>query len=266
MTIDIAAALAAFDEKMRRDPPIPGPDWRVERLTEVTRLIGPSEDPIDNTIVWSGLDADNADEVIAREAEYFGGIGRAVEWKLYAHDQPVDLPARLVSAGFLAEPAETLMAASLADAAWTRTDAPELPSDVEIFKVRDASALPLIDELNRHIYPDEDTIYAPVLAAEMAATPDQLSVYLALAGDLPVAAGWMRFHPGTGFADLWGGGTHPHWRGKGLYRTLVALRAAEARQAGAGILTVDASPESRPILERLGFVALTTTTPYVRDV
>jgi hypothetical protein len=28
-------------------------------------------------------------------------------------------------------------------------------------------------------------------------------------------------------------------------------------------LYVDASPDSRPILERLGFVVVTTTTPYV---
>jgi hypothetical protein len=34
-------------------------------------------------------------------------------------------------------------------------------------------------------------------------------------------------------------------------------------QRGARLLQVDASDDSRPILERLGFVAVTTTTPYV---
>jgi hypothetical protein len=32
---------------------------------------------------------------------------------------------------------------------------------------------------------------------------------------------------------------------------------------GRHYIEVDASDESRPILERLGFVAVTTTTPYV---
>jgi hypothetical protein len=36
-----------------------------------------------------------------------------------------------------------------------------------------------------------------------------------------------------------------------------------AREPGIRYLQVDASPDSRPILERLGFLALTTTTPYI---
>jgi len=44
--------------------------------------------------------------------------------------------------------------------------------------------------------------------------------------------------------------------GRGLSCGLAASR-------GVPYLYVDASPDSRPILERLGFVAVTTTTPYV---
>jgi hypothetical protein len=40
-----------------------------------------------------------------------------------------------------------------------------------------------------------------------------------------------------------------------------AVHAAAAR--GYRYLQVDASDDSRPILERLGFVALATTTPYL---
>jgi len=56
--------------------------------------------------------------------------------------------------------------------------------------------------------------------------------------------------------------TLPAFRGRGLYRATVAERARIASTAIAG-LYVDALPTSRPILERLGFVRLTTTTPYV---
>jgi hypothetical protein len=44
---------------------------------------------------------------------------------------------------------------------------------------------------------------------------------------------------------------------------LVARRAQVAAARGVRFLQVDASDDSRPILERLGFVAITTTTPYV---
>ena len=78
-----------------------------------------------------------------------------------------------------------------------------------------------------------------------------------------VCAAWVRFHEGTDFASLWGGGTLPEWRGRGIYRSLVHRRAVEARERGYSLLQVDASDDSRPILERLGMEVLTTTTPYV---
>jgi hypothetical protein len=43
----------------------------------------------------------------------------------------------------------------------------------------------------------------------------------------------------------------------------VAKRAELARERGYGLLYSDALPTSRPILERLGFVSITTTTPFV---
>lgn len=46
-------------------------------------------------------------------------------------------------------------------------------------------------------------------------------------------------------------------------RALVARRADLAAARGVRHLQVDASDDSRPILQRLGFVAVTTTTPYV---
>ena len=48
-----------------------------------------------------------------------------------------------------------------------------------------------------------------------------------------------------------------------MFRSLVAHRAALAAAAGCCYLQVDASADSRPILRRLGFVQLATTTPFV---
>jgi GNAT superfamily N-acetyltransferase len=73
----------------------------------------------------------------------------------------------------------------------------------------------------------------------------------------------VRFQRGTEVATLWGGSTLPAWRGRGIYRATVAYRANLARERGLRFMEVDASSDSRPILERLGFVPVTTTTPYI---
>jgi GNAT superfamily N-acetyltransferase len=85
---------------------------------------------------------------------------------------------------------------------------------------------------------------------------------VAMAGDQPVCSARIESCDGTDFAGLWGGGTLPQWRGRGIYRALVAYRARLAAARGYRYLQVDASPASRPILERLGFACVALTTPY----
>ena len=75
----------------------------------------------------------------------------------------------------------------------------------------------------------------------------------------------LRLTPGVDFAGLWGGTTHAEWRGRGLYRALTAYRARLALDAGHPYVRVDTSPDSRPILTRLGLHQVTTTTPCVLD-
>jgi len=108
---------------------------------------------------------------------------------------------------------------------------------------------------------DHSAVGRAVLAA-LARQPSTTAAVVALAGQAPVAAGRVEFHPGTEFASLWGGCTLPAWRGRGAFRSLVAHRAALASARGLRYLQVDASPDSRPILQRLGFVQLATTTPF----
>ena len=77
-----------------------------------------------------------------------------------------------------------------------------------------------------------------------------------------ISAGRLTRVAGTEFAGLWGGATLPEWRGRGVYRALTAARARSAIAHGVRYLHSDCSPMSRPILERSGLVAVTTTTPY----
>ena len=113
------------------------------------------------------------------------------------------------------------------------------------------------------IWQGDHSWLADSLDAERTADPDALAIVIAEAEDAVVCAGWVRFERGSEFATLWGGATLPAWRGRGIYRATVAYRANLAAERGLRYLEVDASGESRPILERLGFVAVTTTTPFI---
>jgi GNAT superfamily N-acetyltransferase len=101
------------------------------------------------------------------------------------------------------------------------------------------------------------------LIGRISAAPAEIAVMVAEADGQVVSAAWLVFRAGTEFAALWGGSTLPAWRGQGIYRALVAARARLATVRGVKFLQVDASDDSAPILRRLGFQAVTTTTPYV---
>jgi GNAT superfamily N-acetyltransferase len=85
-----------------------------------------------------------------------------------------------------------------------------------------------------------------------------LAYFVAYAEGRPVASGGLQLPLARAFAGLYSGGTLPEYRSRGVYRALVAKRAAEARRRGCRYLWVDARETSRPILERLGFQPLAT--------
>jgi GNAT superfamily N-acetyltransferase len=132
--------------------------------------------------------------------------------------------------------------------------------------LREVSAradLDRIAAMEEAIWGDGRSRLADSLEAEHAVDPKALTIVVVEAGADVVCAAWVRFARGTKFATLWGGGTLQAWRGRGIYRAIVAYRANLAAQRGFRYLQVDASDSSRPILERLGFVAVTTTTPFI---
>jgi GNAT superfamily N-acetyltransferase len=154
---------------------------------------------------------------------------------------------------------ETVVVAPVARVA-TESRAPE---GVSLREVDDRADLDRIVALHQEIWHEDAGWLADSLEAERAVDPDALTIVVAEAGDAVVCAAWVRFAHGTEFATLWGGGTLPAWRSRGIYRAIVAYRANLAAQRGLRYLQVDASDDSRPILERLGFVAVTTTTPFI---
>ena len=208
---------------------------------------------------------DDPDAVISGQVEFFRDRGLSFEWKTYAYDEPADLGDRLTQAGFVAEEPETLILGEV-DRILERPSA--LPSKVRLRDVEEQADFHRIGVLMDSLWHNGVERIEERLAAEARMFPDRLTVTLieeALKGpDGPaLTAAWIRFHPGTGFASLWGGGTLPEWRRQGLYSAILVHRAKIAKDRGYEFLRVDASEDSRPILQKLGLYGVTTTRPYV---
>jgi GNAT superfamily N-acetyltransferase len=249
--------LAAFNSQIRRSPEPDLPDGLVERDERVVRTVGPEGGW--SGVTWSDLDETTADEAIAAQIRRFGELSRTWEWKHYSYDLPADLTSRLLAAGFRPEPAETLLVAEIAD---LDLDVPP-PQGVTLMPVLDRPGVDALVAVHTAVFGGVPSGLARSFLTGLARTPSTAAAVVAVAGGQPVAAGRMEFHTGTDFASLWGGGTVAAWRGRGVFRSLVAHRASLASARGFRYLQVDALPTSRPILQRLGFVALATTTPFI---
>ncbi|MGV9788436.1 GNAT family N-acetyltransferase [Streptomyces sp. NPDC003435] len=255
--MDHSAVLARYDLEMRQGARPDAPGTRIERSGAVVRQVAGERGW--NGVVWSGLDAAGADRAIEEQIARFRELGRDFEWKLYGHDGPADLGERLTAAGFRAEEPETLMVGEIAEL----TLEERLPDGVRLVRAADAAGVDLVVDVHERVFGTDGTALRDHLLARLAADPGTVLAVVALAGDEPVASARLELVPGGDFAGLWGGGTVEEWRGRGLYRALVAHRTRVAAAHGCRHVQVDASAMSRPVLERLGLHALTTTTPYL---
>jgi PII-like signaling protein len=179
------------------------------------------------------------------------------------HDgQPVHrvLARRLLAAGFVADDEELML---VAETAAIDSDV-KLPDGVRLDLVTDhagVEAMMAVHDLAFTGHPSAEL--GERLVIQLRDAPELVQMVVAMAGDEPVSAARVEFIPGTDFAGLWGGGTVPAWRGRGIFHALVAYRAGLAAARGYRYLQVDALPASRPILQRLGFKPVAATTPYV---
>jgi GNAT superfamily N-acetyltransferase len=232
---------------------------RVEQDGPLLRWVGGKGGGFIDYRDLGGLEGAAVEDLIARQVRVFAERGERFEWKLHAHDLPPDLAQRLLAAGFVPEEMETVVIAPVSAVA----DEPRLPDGVQLREVSERADLGRIAAMEEAIWNDGRSWLADSLEAEHAVDPSALTIVVAEAGTEVVCAAWVRFAAGSEFASLWGGGTLPDWRGRGIYRAIVAYRANLAAQRGFRYVQVDASDDSRPILERLGFVAVTTTTPFI---
>lgn len=248
--------LARYDADVRASPPTEAGILH-QSVDGVLRATGTY-----NHIGWWSLTDDQAQEAVQREAAHFGALGQQVEWKVFSHDRPASLTTHLAAAGFAPDETETFLAFDLDDAGLVVEDLP----GIEVRRATDETGLRDYVVANSTAFGRSDHPYQQVEVLLPRLHDGSLSIYVAYADDNPICAGRLELLADRPFAGLYGGGTDPAWRGRGVYRAVVAARAAEARSRGVRYLTVDALETSRPILERLGFQALAQVTGWVLSV
>lgn len=251
--------LALYDESMRGTPPEPAPGVAYERDGPLLRAVGgfrgfvfSPRDP--------GLRGAELDRLIARQRDRFAARGESVEWRVHDHDGPPELPGRLRAAGFTAagHTMTVLVGASAELAA-----EPTLPDGVAVRRVDSAGDMRRIAAMEAAVW-ETDLDWLPgLLASRVAAAPDDVCVLVAEHEGEILCAAWMFLWPTRRYAGLRGGTTVPAWRGRGIYRALVAERARVAAARGVPSLQVDATDDSLPVLRSLGFREVTTIRRYV---
>jgi hypothetical protein len=252
--MDESQLLALFDQDQRID--IQYPDTRREVTPTVVRYVAkiPGEE---GSVIYSHLDDASVEAAIQEQIDYFESLGQDFEWKLYDHDRPADLKDRLVAHGFLVEEAEAVLVLDL-------ERAPDLlwqPVKHDIRRIAAPEKLSDVRRVEEQVWDEDFSWIGLYLGAALREHADQMSVYAAYIDEKPASAAWVYFPQHSQFASLWGGATLIGARKQGLYTALLALRAQEAKARHVRYLTVDASPMSRPILEKFGFELIAWTFP-----
>lgn len=259
---DRSRCLAAYDKQLRTDAETPGAAsvTTLGPLRLVTfaggrgfityqHLDGADAGTVRN-LVATALARYRADPVITR-----------VEWKTRGHDHAPGLHRSLLDHGFVPEETESIMIGEAQRLAVGLAP----PKGVILRQVSQENDVRAMTAMSVLAFGDP-----PAEAAEMAdallrrlSRGDGMELWVAEADGQVVSAGRLEPVPGTSFAGIWGGSTLPEWRRRGIYRALTAERARSALRLGKTLINSDSTEYSRPILERYGFLKVSTTTPYI---
>jgi hypothetical protein len=181
-----------------------------------------------------------------------------VEWKTRGHDYAPGLHEALLENGFIPEEPESIM---IGEARALAVDVP-LPEGVTVRQVTEESDVRAMCAMQDEVFGDpvsEDMANALLSRLSVA---DGMELWIGEAEGEIVTAGRLDPVRDSDFAGIWGGATRSGWRRQGIYRAVTAARARSAIARGKTLIHSDSTDYSRPILERSGFIAVSTTTPY----
>lgn len=254
--------LAAYDEQLRTEAETLG--------AEAVSVLGPLRLVTfgggQGFITYRDLDAADADQIRRLVGEALAHYQAdptitQVEWKTRTHDHAPGLHESLLAHGFAAEEPESIM---IGAAERLAVDVP-LPEGLTLRRITDESDVRAMTAMSATVFGDsaaEEAAMAEALLHRLT-LDDGMELWVAEADHRVVSAGRLEPVPGTEFAGIWGGSTLTEWRGRGIYRALTAARARSALRMGKTLIHSDSTEYSRPILERSGFLKVSSTTPYV---
>lgn len=239
-----------------RDAHVDYPDIRVISRPGWSQRITPSFAKGGfNSVDLAVLDSADADAVIDATIAEYDALGIRFRWTVGPDSRPLDLGERLERRG-LRRHDIAVMAADL--------------SDIPIHLTPDVTVEPLtLDNLTTYcdtVAAGWDADPAPLHAYERARlrTGDtRHPAYLARIAGTPAAAANAALLPQSAY--LMGAVVLPPFRGRGVYRALIAARLRDVAAAGLRLVTTQAMrTTSAPILARLGFVTVAETASYAR--
>lgn len=262
---DAATLLQAYDTQLREEAEVPSA-LTVDRLGPLVlaTYVGGR-----GFITYRSLDTP---EALADEASVGRLVKQAlafyvalpeivrVEWKSRGHDHAPGLHDALVSHGFTPDDPESIM---IGEASLLAVDV-DLPDGVVVRQVFDEDDVRAMSAMQGEVFEDDpDELDEQVESIlHRLRTRDDMELWVAEIDGRIVSAGRLEPVEGTEFAGIWGGATRPEYRGRGIYRALTSARARSAIAHGKRYINSDSTEFSRPILERSGFLKVSTTTPY----
>ena len=211
----------------------------------------------DDFVVFSRLQPSAVKSIIDDQLAYFRAKRKSFEWKVYGFDEPGNLESLLIEQGFASDKKEVLMVCSVNDRAPSETHS----GSWELRRVETEQGVSDAVSVQKRVWNKDFEWLADHLLNRLIKQPEQISIYCAYVKGKPVGTGWTCFYSGSKFPELNGGAVLPEFRGRGIYKALYGQRLVEAANRGYQQITVDASPMSRPILEKMGFMHVCSTTP-----
>ncbi len=251
--------LHAYDAQLRTDAETPSA-MAVERLGPLRLVTFAGGRGFVTYRDLAGADASTIAIWIRQALEHFQrdpDIER-VEWKTRGHDQAPNLHAALLEQGFQPREPESIM---IGEAALLDVDV-ELPVSVTLRRVTAEPDVRAMSAMQDVAFGDPVSERSADALLRRLALGDGLELWVAEVAGRMVGAGRLEPVENTEFAGIWGGAVLREWRGQGIYRALTAARSRAARGLGKTLIHSDSTGYSRPILERSGLLAVSTTTPY----
>jgi GNAT superfamily N-acetyltransferase len=251
----VSQALIEFANH-NRQPPGPG----IEIMeTDRYRIVLQPDYPIPgpNGVGWIRCDAGDADQVIDEVRKVVAPRHLPIMWVTDPETQPPDFADYLAGHGILPEPTAPAV------------DVMVLPIDADVHSpsvkgveihdaLADAETFRQADAVNAEAFEDpERAAGAEQRAAQERRRSNQIEagnrrVLLVTVDGEPVGSAGLTLHQPHA-AIITGGAVREKFRGRGIYRMMVARRLDMAREAGVAGLTVWGGPMSAPILAKLGF-------------